>query len=75
MKRTFRRIVVFTAVAGSFVAGRASGHRTDRDAIATAKPQAGASPATPGQASARPWAAQGFRGEECQIIGDIPECS
>jgi hypothetical protein len=73
MKSTLRRIALVVALAASFAVGRASSRHTPDDPSATATVPADATVVSSGPAS-HPWAVQGFRGAECQVLGDIPEC-
>jgi hypothetical protein len=72
MKSSLRWMVV-AALGLAFMAGRASSHQGGQaSARSSCEP---ASEATTASAPApRPWAVQGFRGADCQVLGDIPEC-
>jgi alpha-D-ribose 1-methylphosphonate 5-phosphate C-P lyase len=64
MTRLLRWTVAVVALTASFGAGRLSTH----GAVPKVAETVSLAP------EPQPWAVQGFRGAECQVLGDIPEC-
>jgi hypothetical protein len=65
MNSLLRWTVAVVALTASFGAGRLSTHV----AVPRVPETSSFAPDPP-----QPWAVQGFRGAECQVLGDIPEC-
>jgi hypothetical protein len=68
------RYAVAAALGLAFIAGRASSRPAATEEHAAASCPQAAEATAASLPDPRPWTVQGYRGDDCQVLGDVPEC-